>query len=267
MHGCRMYPVLAILLIIVFSGCTNELSPHGRELLQNASDAYARGDDKTVIGHTDSFISQYGKAAEVGEAYYLRGLSRYRMKDLAGAQSDLNQAASLSGGRQLRGKAYAALGDLAYEQEDMALAEHMYRNSINLLQEGPKSGGVKPLDQALYRLGCVLQRQGRWAEADAQFDRLIYLFESSDFAKRASRKVRCTAWTIQAGAYKDRARAQAAVRQLKNDGFAPAEQLVKVDETVRFVVNIGRFPTYEQAKAELQNVQQHRRDAFIETTR
>ena len=137
----------------------------------------------------------------------------------------------------------------------------------SLIAENDVDARKEPADHANYRLGCTLQRQGRWKEADAYFDRVLYLFGGTELAKRSATHVRCTAWTVQAGAYKNKSRAEAAAAALKQQTMSASTQPTLRDGELVFIVTVGRFHTFDKAEAELPKVRRHYADAFITTMR
>jgi len=232
------------------------------ELLRAGYASYERGDDAGTVRATGEFLAQNERSSRADEAYYLRGLAKYRMKDSAGAKSDLNQALSRTQRSDVRLGGWVALGELAYENDDIEFSENAYRQALTDAEPSRS-----PADRIHYRLGCILQRQGRWKEADGQFNRLIELFGDSELAKRASRRVHCRAWTVQAGAFGVKARADDVESQLRGQKLAAFSQAVTEDGRLVFVVQVGRHATYDQALSALADVRGHMADAFVTVTR
>jgi len=248
--------------LMICSGCGGPLSPQARQLLQESYDVFQEGDYQAAIVKLDTFLADNAGSSRADEAYYLRGLARRRTDDQAGAKADLNLAIAATQNKELRAKALVALGDLAYEGDDMALAENMYRQALADIQQGRR-----PSDHAHYRLGSVLQRQGRWTEADVQFDRVVHLFGDSKLGRLAARRTHCTAWTIQAGAYTSKRRADLAAKRLRDKKLPAVTEAILRDGKPLFLVLVGRFATYERAAADLHQTKTHKPDAFILTTR
>ncbi|MCK4602976.1 MAG: tetratricopeptide repeat protein, partial [Phycisphaerae bacterium] len=198
------------LVLAGLAGCNGEVTPEGKKLLTSAAEAFEAGNNQAAVHHVDAFMTDNSGSRRADEAYYLRGLARYRLKDLSGAESDLNKALGRTKLQHIRAHATNALGDIAYERGDMALAEHMYLQALEHIQRG-----LKPADHTHYRLGCVLQRQGRWEAADLHFDKVMYFFEGSELARLASRRVRCSGWSIQAGAFEKKANADSVAERLR----------------------------------------------------
>jgi len=257
----RQLPYLSLLALTVI-GCNGPLSPQAKELLLSAYRNYEAGNNAAVISLLDEFLADRSSTSRADEGYYLRGMAKYRSSDRSGAADDLNAALERTANSQLRAKARIALGDMAYDAGDMALAENMYRQALTDI---PK--GKKPADHARFRLGCVLQRQGRWADADLQFDRVIYLFRGSDIAQQAARRTHSVAWTIQAGAYRNKSLAESEAAKLSSKDLPAEVEVVLLEGEPAFIVQLGRFPTYEQAMASLPTARKIRAGAFVAPTR
>ncbi len=243
-------------------GCNGELPPHGKQLLLSANQAYLTGEDAKAIEYADTFLRDFYRTRYAGEAYYLRGLSRYRRKELKTAQQDFLLAVEKTEDDHLRGNAYKAMGDLAFESGDMALAQSSYVGALDNLELQRA-----PADQVHYRFGQVLQRQGQWAQADTQFNRLIDLFAGGDYAALAEKRVHSSVWTIQAGVFSRKDRAGSATEKLRTLRLPATQQATMINGQLRFVVTVGRYLTYEQAIAALPEVKKHQKDAFVTTTR
>jgi tetratricopeptide (TPR) repeat protein len=255
---------LALVVPALFAslGCQGQLSPQARQCLQDAYTASAAGDNRAVIADTDVFLHMDDRARRADEAYYLRGLARYGLGDRAGAQADLSEALGRTQMKELRAKSAAALGDLAWDADEMQTAERMYGLALNNLQKDQK-----PADHAHYRLGCVLQRLGRWEEADDHFNKVVYFFSGSKLAERAGRRLNARDWTIQVAAFEGKSRAEAVVRELRDRNLPAVAQPIVAEGRLTFVVQVGHYPTYEQATASLGAVRQHKPDAYVIPTR
>lgn len=251
-----------LLAFVCFLGCNGALSPQAGQLLSSGYAAYNNGDDQAAVNRMDSFLQANARSRRADEAYYLRGLARYRLKDLPGAKADLDEALGRTQRKDLRARTLLALGDLAYQSDQMALAENMYRRASADLKRGEKASG-----QAHYQLGVVLQRQGRWNDADLQFDRVIYLFEGSQRAGLAERRVRCVAWTIQVGAFRNKKLADAAAERLRAENLPANVKCLLSGGQPMFMVQVRRYPTYEQAAVALPGLKRHKSDAFVIPTR
>lgn len=246
---------------LVAAGCSGPLSPQAQQQLQSGYDYYAAGSDEQVVTTLEAFLAENARCSRADEAYYLRGLARQRLGRRDPAREDLQAALAATDKPELRGKTLLALGEMAYEDDDMTLAESLYRRALEDLDDTRP-----PADQARYRLGSVLQRQGRWDEADSQLDRVVHFFADTHLGRLAARRSHSTVWTIQTAAFRQRSRAQAAAATLRTDGLQAAARGMLHESEPLFVVQVGRFATYEQAAAALPAAQAHAADAFIVPT-
>jgi outer membrane protein assembly factor BamD (BamD/ComL family) len=244
------------------AGCNGQLSPEAQKLLAAGKLAYKNGDDVNAVRNMELFLKDNVRSKQADEAFYCRGLAKYRMGNLAGAKADLQEALDRAGSKPVKIASILALGDLAYDTNDTTVSEKMYQDVLKEIDRDKK-----PADQASYRLGCTLQRQGRWTEADSYFDRVMFLFDGTELARRSAQHVRCRAWTIQAGAYGEASRADAVVGDLTSKKLPAERRMYLRDGKPIFLVSVGRYPTFKQAEADLPKVKHYYADAFITTTR
>jgi tetratricopeptide (TPR) repeat protein len=252
----------------MWAGGCGQTSPQGVKLLDQAYAAYQNQDDPTVIRATNAFMESDGRSSRADEALYLRGLSRYRSKDSAGAKTDLTEAASRT--KWLKAQAHLALGDLAWDADDMNEAEAMFSKSLAEMENSDAKSAMnqdKSLadrSHAQYRLGCVFQRQGKWLEADEKFDRVIYEDKDSRLARQAALRVHCRAWTVRACTLSRSDGGPNAIATLKAHGILDAYvQPTQIDGKLKYVVQVGRYPTYDQANAILHKVREIYGDANL----
>ncbi len=248
--------------VAALTGCNGEATPEGKILLQNAAAAYGNGQYEATVRNVDAFMIENAKSSRADEAFYLRGLARYRLKQYDAAVSDLEQAIDRTKIARIKSNSLNALGDIAYDRNNMVLAGHLYEQALENTERGKK-----PADHSCYRLGCTLQRQGRWAEADPYFQKVIYFFDGSELAKLASRRVNCVAWSIQAGAFEKKANAEKAAAEFAGSGIQATALPVVESGKLVYIVQVGRYATYEQAVATLDKVRKTKGDAFVVTTR
>ena len=258
----RVLPAALGALLAACVGCTPPVPQEARQLLVDSRAAYDRGDDVGVVRDTSAFLTQHARTKLAEVAYYLRGLSRYRQRDTAAAKADFKAAASRAERKDVRVGSLKALGDLAYEEGDMDWADSLYEQVL-----GEMDPRAKPAGEVRYRLGCVFQRNGRWAKADQQFDRVLHVFAGTEVARQAERKVRCRAWTIQAGAFGRQALADAEAGRLRAGSLPARMRAAAGGGKLRFLVQVGWYDSYAGAAAAFPAVRRLRRDAFITPTR
>ncbi len=261
--GGRSYnQVMCLTVLLGCVGCQETLSPQARQWLQNGYAASASGEHHTVVQSMDAFLADHARSHRADEAYYLRGLARYHLGDLGGARADLEAALDRTDKSEVRGKAALALGDLAWDADDMPTTAEMYGTAVDNMD-----ASIAPADHAAYRLGCALQRLGRWRDADIQFSRVMELFPGTELAERSARRIHGRSWAIQMAAFTDRGRAEAVVRDLAQQGVrADVSPAVGRGEPL-FLVQTGRFSTWEQATQALPSMKKLKPDAFVTATR
>ena len=222
----------------------------------------AEGNYSQTIQRADEFLMTNARTAQSGRAYYLRGRAKALSHDTDGAMADLQTAIDQAKTKEVLAESYNAMGDVAYWRDDMALAENMYRRGLVYAEPHTPAAG-----HSNYRLGCVLQRQGRWSEADGALNKVIYHQAGTSLAGQASRRVHRDKWTIQVGAFSEKASADKNARQLAGRSLPAVARPESVDHSLLFVVQVGRYPTYEQAAADLVRVRTHQSQAFVTVTR
>lgn len=239
-------------------GCAGAVSPEGRRLLADANQAYQRNDDPRAIAAAGQFLQMHPRIEEAGEAYYLRGLARIRSGQAASGEADLTEALKTTRRKDLTGLIHAALGEQAYRRGDLTTAESHYQG---VLANAP--AGASPSDQALYRLGVIAQRQGRWREADLHFYRLVHLFDGTELAKLASERVQSIRWSIQVAALTNASAAETMVGQLRAQGLDARQDRQLRDGKMMRLVRVGSYATFEAAEADLPKARETRSDAFV----
>lgn len=243
-------------------GCNGQASPQALRLLAEGKQALLKGELQVAVSKMNVLLAEHARSRLAAEAYLVRGRARHRLADLDGAKADFGHAVALAADDAVRTQSLIALGDAAMQTADLPTAESAYRRAMEKIETGQK-----PADHVLLQLGCVLQRQGRWAEADLKFDRLIYLFDGSPQAKLAGRKIRSRAWTIFAGQFDDRRAAEKAAERLRDRKLDVSTREIHRQGRLAFVVEVGSFATYRQAAVAMGNVQPPLEQASIVETR
>jgi len=264
-NDCRMLRRASITIMLaclsaslVVGGCGGAAPRQGRRLLAESQNSLVRRDYSDTIKKADRFLREYGGTREAGRAYYLRGKAKLSLSNISGARSDLQEAVRRSGNADVRANARLALGQMAFDGGQMLLAEELYRAAIADIEVGKPPG-----DHAHYRLGCVLQRRGLWKRAELEFRKVVEYFANTELARRSSRRVNATAWTVQAGAFRNEPRAASLVKKLRAGGLVPDVRPVLGKSGPLFVVVVNRYGTYQQAVKALSSVKKYQADAFV----
>ena len=252
----RMVRTFCLVAILV-SGCNSALTPRGRQLLVGGAEALEAEKYDETITQMDEFVRDNPRSEHLARAYYLRGKAYYGLKNIALASDDLAEAARTGSGL-VKMNAQLALGDIAWDAGDLAMAERLY-----VAVSDEVSAGDVPGDHAHYRLGCVRQRLGKWQEADVQFHGVVEHFPGSELARRAARRVNATAWTIQTGAFGTKARGDSHAKQMRAKNVPIELVPVLMGGRPMFLAVSGRYTKYKQALATLDRVKRVQSDAFV----
>lgn len=244
--GARWVCVSAVWMLGLGAGCGGPapLPQRAQQLLDQAREAYERGDDVTAIGQADILLREYrpGGRAELMALYY-RGRARFRAGSDQLAARDLQTVAESQGEPALAASARIVLGDLAAENDQLARARRWYQAALERTE-----ARSHPTDYVLYRLGCLLQRMGQWDQADLYLARLVQVFADTELARRAGDRLNATAWTLRAGTYEQPAEAEQAAARWQGLSLPASVQAVWRQGRPQLWVCLGRFDTDEQAR-------------------
>ena len=247
---------------VLLAGCVGPVGPEGQQLLRSSDSSLRSGDNAAAVDSASRFIRAYPRHEESAEAYYLRGVARDRMNQVDAARDDLAEALARTRRKDLQGLAHMALGNIAYQASDLSVAEKHYRAMLVVTPPG-----VPPADEAAFLLGCILQRQGKWSDADLFFDRVMHLFEGTDLAQQAVARVHAVRWTIQAGAYDSAVPAEELHRRLKAAGLPATIANEQRGGRMMRLVQVGWYPAFDAAQADLPKVKPFSQGAFATPAR
>lgn len=264
MHGRGRIVILISLAMAgaMATGCQMPLSARAQQQLASGQESYQRKDYSGTVAKMDEFLRENERSSAADEGYFLRGLAEYDLKNYDAAKSDLEQVVTRTKNPDVRARASLALANLSYDTGDMVLAENMYRHALASLPAKHEKAA-----EAHYRLGSVLQRQGRWREADAEFYKVTYYFPNTEPARRAGRAINSTAWTVQTGSFANMRAAETAAKKLRGQNLPAQAASAMSDSGVRYVVQVGRFDRFEEAATTVAQARKIQSDAFITSTR
>ncbi len=253
-----------IWLALLFSaGCAGEhISPGTQHKLDAAQADYRGNKYQDVIRYANEILRSETRGEGAMQAYYLRGMAMYKLKQYPSARQDLQRVYSRTRNIDLRIKATDALGELAFLRGDMNESERLFGEVVD--QTKP---GERPADHARYRRGCIYQRQGKWTQADVEFEKVIYQFPNTSIAKKAKRYARGRSWTIQVGSYDNKKNAGAAATKFQQAGLKTYIEPVMQDGTLKFLLQVGRWGQYQTAESTLPSVKRITNDAFLQVAR
>jgi tetratricopeptide (TPR) repeat protein len=257
----RLAPTAACsgVLLVLLAGCT-QLGPRERQSLNEAKGLYDRNQFSEAINRLNPVIKDFGQAAEIGEAYYLRGLCRSKLGDPKGATADFEQAIASSRNDAVIVRSKISLAAVSFQTGQWSKAADLYVEVVPRLEDKP------PADQVLFYAGTALRRAGRWREATQYYARILHRFPNSPIAADARRMAgwQHEYFAIQLGAYQDAGNAERAVQayRTRNLDFVQMENH-PWSGRVLWVVMTGRHRTYEDAVAALNRIRSIVPDASI----
>ena len=245
-------------LVLAVAGCDSGGS------MQRLGAGYAALEQKqyeTAVASADAVLRQSPGSAE---ALYLKGRGVYgRTKsDQARATADINEARALyqralasSPSPQLQGLIYADLANLAYQQEQYAVAETQWTQAHNLIERSDVRGVI------LFQIARCRQRLGKWADADKVYAQIGQSYPNTDLARQAAEKVGFTGFWVQVGAYSRQADADKVIAGLggyRNQGLS----IVRKPHNGHFLVMVGP-KDYRGAKVLREQLAGTYKDAFL----
>lgn len=246
------------LCILTMAGCA-ELPGPAKEQVAQAREDYLKRDLPAARTKLDDVLTHYSMFTGAAEAYYLRAKINAESSNKAAATRDAKQCIQLAQDNDLKAKANAMAGTLAFETGDDNSAIQYFADAVKHLPEKP------PADLVRFRYGVCLQRLGRWDDARTQFATLLQRYPSSDLAEHASRlnEWRGNYFSIQCGAFQDGRAAAQMANKLKQAGLdARVEPRGRLGQTLHYVL-VGQYPTYVLADSALGAVRRHVSGAVI----
>jgi tetratricopeptide (TPR) repeat protein len=239
-------------------GCAS-LPPLERQQLMDASRQYSAGDTASATGTLDRIIRDYGQTAEIAEAYYIRGLCRFKARQTKAAAEDFERGISKSKRADLTARCRASLAAIEFEKGDWKSAADLYGQAVGGLPD------VAPTDAVLLEAGIAMQRAGKWRDADTQFARILHRFRNRPVAADARRMSlwRHSYYSIQYGAYRDAENAGKAVQALRRQGLNPTKEYLPRDGQPLWIVMDGQYRTYDETRAAIARIRKHQPQATI----
>lgn len=253
-----------VLLLAGCAGCVT-INPEGISLLKSANTAYDSKRWDAAENQAAVFIQKYQNSPEVAGAYYLRGMARFNQREFAQSEEDFKKALDMSKHPELTAKCHTMLGHLAMQKDSQSLqdystsaAEH-YREAVKGLPEGPAKAEV------YWRFGVALRRSGQWDEARLYFARVSDGYPHSPYAQAAKKQL---AWSdrwfsIQCGVYRQLNNAMQQKQRLLMAGLPARQLMLPVGGEPQYVVLVGQYPTYRDAKVDLSRVRMTVKDAIV----
>lgn len=213
--------------------------------LQAGFDKYAAQKPEEAEVVADTYIRTSPNAGDIDQAYYLRGISRMTRGNRAAAAKDLQTAIGKTTRADLRSKAYRALGDIAFDQQQWADALKNYQLGLDNSTLAPAAATYLN-----YRIGVALQSQGLWRDGEPWFAKVVAANNDAALGDRAVRRMHATGFALQYGAYPDRTSALAVQSQLKAAGITVVVNTeLRADNKLWFLVQSGNYAVWSEAAA------------------
>jgi tetratricopeptide (TPR) repeat protein len=231
---------MSVLLLLLFVlGCAT--NPEEIQRLQAGYDALDQRQYDQAIAAADNYLAENPQGPGAAAAAYLRGRAVYaRVKpNAAASQADIQearnrylQALAASPSPALEGLIHADLANIAYHQDQFAVAEREWSAAYENLDKDPIRGVV------LFQIARCRQRLSRWAEADKLYAQIQQAYPNTDLAKSAAEKQGYTGFWVQTAAYARAADADKAVVALAA-WRAQGLQVIRKSIGSYFVVLVG----------------------------
>jgi len=247
--------IAALPALAVLSGCKNSAFK-GTYLEDTAVDMAPVGTIEEVTAYYEQ--GEYQAAYDLGkpiawdryrddryEAAYIAGLSAQALGDLRSADKMLNNAMA-SPDPSLATDSADALGLVYSQQGRYAEAQRV------LLWAAERLKGERQA-RAYFYAGVAQQKLGQWSQARTTLVVARGLTKDPGFKQQIHQQVNVTGWTLQLGAFTDRARARSLAESIaakSRDMKLGLPRLVDGrtadGETVTFV-HVGQFTSYQSA--------------------
>ncbi len=228
---------------VLMPGCAADRGPSPTE---QAQAQYQRGQYAQAQATAARAATTAG-GAQRDMAHYMAGMSAYRLDNMAMAQRYLHVAAQ-SSDPSLAADARSTLGLIYSRQARFAEAADALLQSATL-QKGEDRA------QAFFYAGIAQQKLGRWPQARTSLLLARSTTRDRGLAHRVDQQLAVTGYTIQVGAFTERANASRAATsyaaRARPLGLGNARVTPSTDARGRAVnlVQVGRYATFNAANA------------------
>ena len=237
----------ALTMAAALAGCqTTSGTAGGRPaLLESATATYLAGDGEEAIRLYTDFLGSQPSTAQASEAYLGRGTAYYDLGRYRLAEADFANSERMARDRGVRARAMLRLAHAIFAQDRYAEAAKLYMRVLR------SHKGYVAQDEALYRLGIALARQGQWEDARAYLEDVLSRWPNGEFAKLARAKLPCVMgrhFTVQVGAFTKRELAETKVGELREKGFQGEVVPIDMAGVPGYAARSGRLATWAQAQ-------------------
>jgi tetratricopeptide (TPR) repeat protein len=239
---CReLLLVILVVLGVLLPGCNASRGPTPTE---QAQAHYMRGDYAKAQSAAARAAATAG-GAQRDLAHYMAGMSAYRLNNFPAAERYLRVAASSSDG-SMAADAQSTLG-LIYSSQGR------YTQAADALLRSAKLQTGEDRAQAYFYAGIAQQKLGHWPQARTSLLLARRSTRDSGLGQQIDQQLAVTGYTIQVGAFTNRANADKAARTYANKAASARIGVVQVAPVTRAggrsvnLVQVGRFATFNAA--------------------
>ncbi len=254
---CAIFAALSVL-----SGCASGLTAEQRAWLNEGTRAYHEGQYRSAVTRLSHFLEQVPDRPETAQALYIRGLAYARQGRRSDAYRDLHACVRRTDAGEVAWKAYVTLGVLYFEDGRWPQARESFHAAVSRM---PPTVPADRRAYVLYQLGICYERCGQWSEAWQTFARIVRELPDAPQAKDARRRARLRAdhYAIQCGSFSQRSNAENLIRRLELHRLRAYIREDPRPRGTRYLVLVGHYSTYEQARAALPRIQDLVPEAFV----
>jgi outer membrane protein assembly factor BamD (BamD/ComL family) len=241
--------VAAVLLagLVVAPGCASHKAE--RADLTAVDQSIQRKQFDQAVQQADAFLAKNPTGAGAPEALYLRGLAleqkvapspQESRANLQAARASYIEALSRRPHDELETRIRAALGNVAYFQDDYQTAISQFAVAVPKLEQNDTRAW------SLYRMGLCQQRLGQFQQADQTFTMVQKQHPNTEPARRAKEHEGARAFYVQLVTFKTVASADKAAAALKREGVEP----VRATSAQGYQqIRVGPVNSYAQAQS------------------
>ena len=191
----RIVSVLLPILLLACASCHPRITEQGKRRLRLAADLINQSSHSVAADELSTFLEDFPRSDEVGEALYMIGLCRVKVGEPEQARRDFQAALAAADVLILEHYVRLSLANLAFERQDYHTAGEFYGPYLDSLPHRP------PFHLAFYRYGLTLQATGRWKQADVQFSRILRLFPEADILPSVRKHFGWSHYAIELGRF------------------------------------------------------------------
>jgi tetratricopeptide (TPR) repeat protein len=255
---CRFGRLVAWACLAGIAGCADPDKAAMNQVIEAERD-YRNSRYRAAESKLNRYLRQYPESPQSAEAYCLRALCNVQLSDKRRAESDARRCIELSRHDDLTASAHATIATLLYESNQTREALMHFEWALRGLPDKP------PADLLRYRYALCLQREGRWRQARLEFASMRSRHAGSTLSQHAQRMMDWPHdyYSIQCGAFRDRASASTFASKLTRSGLSGAVESQTRDGESLFTVYVGQYQRYAEAHDALTSVRRHVKDAFV----